>query len=246
MADTNPFDDLAPWNRIRLGGMLFDELRLVEIDGVSTKDEWKEQKSKESSGKVYVFAGTTVDKPKLTLEACDRAAFVELRRIWDLLKPVPGQGGTVPAAKTPSQTFAIGSPAAPGSSGSTAPTGQGGVFTVPSGSTSTGSSSSSSSTDNPGPRPPTIRVENEILKWHGITAIARGQWDGPRPTPTNSWRVVLTVVPQQPPTPAGAGAMAPPSPGSQFAIGSPAGANGSGATPQDAIAKDAAQGAAGT
>jgi hypothetical protein len=234
--EPNPFRDIGPWCEVLIGGNLI-KASLTKINGVSTKDEWKKQKSKESSGSTKVFAGTTVGDPKLTFTAVDEDEFDDLRDFWDLLAPKPGQGGTgAPAAPTGGTQYtaaaqprgeAVGSP--PAASAST--------DTTSSADASSSSSSSSASKDNPGPRPPTVSIQNEILRWHGITSIARGEWEGPTPTETRGWEVVLTVVPQDPPKPAGAGAMAPAKPGDKFSGGVP--------TPQDGMSKDATAGAAG-
>ena len=264
MATTNPFADVGPWNTLGIGGTQV-RATLVEIDGVKTTDEWKAQKSKETNGQVWVFSGTTVDKPKLTLEAVDLADFDDLRRVWQQLKPVPGQGAAVATAGAGS-TSGIGSPtataagqaafASAGAAAQASGASKEEIFAAAnaaaqeaSGGTSTGTfgaagASSTPSTPNPGPRPPTVSVQNEILAWHGIYAIARGEWDGPKPTATNSWRVILTVVPQEPPTPAGAGAMAPATAGSSTAsAASPGAAYSSGS---GSMASNAAAGAAGT
>jgi hypothetical protein len=260
MPPPNPFRDVGPWNTLRLGGVLVKPL-LVEIDGVKTTDEWKDQKSKESSGKVWVFQGTTKDKPKLTLEAPDEESFDDLLRLWEQLKPVPGLGGvSAPTTSTASApTTAVGSPPAPPVTAESllaqAQAKLAALNNPSAASSTTGSSSSTAgagaaaaATSNPGPRPPTVSVQNAILAFHGIFAVARGEWDGPKPTPTRSWKVVLTVIPQEPPTPAGTGAMAPVASGSQWAGGGSAGAAATGGapTPQVGIQKNAAAGAAGT
>jgi hypothetical protein len=59
---------------------------------------------------------------------------------------------------------------------------------------------------SPGPKPPTLSIENGYLNYHGITAISRKSWDGPKPTPTNSFRVVVEVVLQKAPIKAAVGA----------------------------------------
>jgi len=225
----NPFRDIGPWNTLGVAGRLVKAL-LVEVNGVSTKDEWKAQKSKETNGQVWVFSGTTVDKPKLTLEACDAEDFDDLGDLWNVLKPVPGfTGSATPAAPTGGQQF-TGAAQSKGDASSSSSGGTVNTVADPAAKAST-----SSSTPNPGPRPPTVSVQNAILAWHGITAIARGEWEGPMVTETNSWRVVITVVPQEQPKPAGVGAMTPAAPGSQFTGGAP-----------DSIDKKAAAGAAGT
>jgi hypothetical protein len=216
MAAPNPFRDPAPWNTVRIGGRLI-KATLTKINGIKLEDEWKVQKSKETSGSVAVFNGTKIlEAIELTFEAVGEEDFDDLGDLWNLLAPKPGTGGTV---------------------GTPAPTGgnqfSGGVVTPkgnaasPSASTTAGTvdtsggaaKSSSSSTPNPGPRPPTLIIENAILTYLGVTAIARKAWEGPKCTATNSWEVVLTLIQNKPPVPAGVGAQAPPKPGSQFSGG---------------------------
>jgi len=253
MAYPNPYDDVRPWNTIGFGGIPILPL-LVKIGDVKVTDEWKAQKSKETSGQTWVFSGTTVAKPKLTLEAPDKASFDDLRRLWDQLKPVPGQGGgssTSASSTAAAPTAAVGSPASSSSQSAEQLLAQAqralaalnNPTQPPAGGSASGSSTTSSAaTSNPGPRPATISVQNEILAWHGITAIARGEWEGPTPTETNSWQVVLTVVPQEPPRPAGVGAMAPAASSGPVIPQSNAGLP----FPINAITTNASAGAAGT
>jgi hypothetical protein len=221
--EPNFFDDdqREPWTKISFGNGAPVKAALTKIDGVSTKHTWKEQKSKETSGSVNTFSGTKYGHPKLTFTAVDEEDFDDLRALWNLMKPVPGQGTGAPAATpAPGQTFAIGSPAKGSSAGSSS-----------SSSTTTETDTSSKKTDakdNPGPRPPTIAVSYPLLLWHDITACALEEWEGPTPTDSNGMEVVITIIPDKPPVPAGVGAMAAPAPGSQFSASGGAGAGGTG------------------
>ncbi len=241
----NPFapDGRAPWLVIGFGGVVLRKVSLTKINGVSTKHEWKEQKSKETSGSVNTFSGTKYGHPKLTFEAASEEDFDELSALFDRMKPVPGQGGTG-STGTPSPTlgtpasFAIGSAA--GKGGATAPAAPGGGADAPE------KPASSSSTPNPGPRPPTISVQYPSLARHGILACALEEWVDVGFTATNSYEVEITIIPDKPPTPAGAGAMAPPAPGSQFSAGGGGGAGAPGGAGGDPVGKAAAAGAGGT
>ena len=254
----NPLDPAqrAACLQIRFGGVLA-LAALTKIDGVKTTDTWKEQKSKETSGSVNSFSGTKYGHPKMTFVATTPAEWVWIAMLWNLLAPVPGLGQvstTMPTPGTaPQQVSAIGSaPAA------AAPTAQSlldaaqtayanvGAAAAPSSDT-TGSSSSGSTTPDPGPRPPTISVQYWALAFHGITAVAREEWDGPYFTDTNGVEVHITFIADKPPVPAGAGAMAPPPttpPGQQYQANPLPGAGGSaaGASPTST----ASAGAAGT
>jgi len=246
----NFFTNRAPWHDIYFGGVRMN-CALVEINGVATEDAWQKQKSKETSGQVAVFQGTTWADFDITLEECEEGDEDEVRGLWEKLAPVPGLGTNTGTVTPPSQTKAIGSPAFTGNAGKTGS------------SAASSTSSATSSTDfnipnnepskgppSPGPRPPTISVQHPILAWHGITAVARKKWEGPIVTETNSIRHKITFIADKPPTPAGTGAMgpaAPSSPGSQFVGGGAAtGPNGPPLSPQDVINTNAAKGAAGT
>src|SRR5690606_3568534 len=112
-------------------------------------------------------------------------------------------------------TYAIGVPAAKNapSAGGT-PAGSSG-FSVPSGSGTGGNTTDNDGfpnnkpATNVGPRPPTLPIDNPLLAFIGVTAIARKKWKGPYNTETNSWRVDLTVIQNKPPTPAGVGQQSP-------------------------------------
>jgi len=240
-----------PWTVITFGNGAPVKAALTEIDGVSTEHTWKEQKSKETSGSTNVYAGAKYDKPKLTFLCADGDGYTaeecqdDLWALWQLMKPVPGQGtGTPAATPAPGQTFAIGSPAKGSSAGSS------------SSSTTTETDSSSSkktdAKDNPGPRPPTIAVSYPSLAWHEITACALAKWEGPYLTDTNATRVVITIIPDKPQVPAGVGAMADQAPGSQFSArggagaGNTGGATGGSPGGSGSITTNAQAGAAGT
>ncbi len=244
----NWFTDREPWLRIRFGGQLA-RAALTKVNGLSTKDEWKKQKSKEASGQTKVFSGTTVGDPKLTFLATTADEYAWILEHWEQLKPVPGLGGSsggTPAAGVPA--FALGSPAGKGGTTPAAPSTTTKTVPDPAADKADATKSSSSSTPDPGPRPPTISVEYPWLLLHGITAVARAEWEGPTATETNGVEVTITYSAQDPPKPAGTGTMAPAAPGSQFAIGSPAGPGGAAAPAGGggATQGNAAAGAAGT
>lgn len=244
-ARPNPYRDPVPFNRIRLGGRLITAI-LKSIDGVVVKHNWKKQKSKDSNGAVFSFQGTDPVGGeggfKLTFSAPNEAMFDDLREVLELIKPVPGQGSTGgTAAPTKGQTFAIGSPAKGDAPAATTPAasspagGSSSSTTTSTTATATGGAGTSSTdpgtgkTDtgdksNPGPRPPTLPIENAILSdWMGVMAVASAEYEAPKPTGSNGWEWTVGFIHDKPPTPAGTGAMAPPKPGgSQYAIGSPA------------------------
>lgn len=238
----NPFDDLGPWSNFSIAGRLLD-IYITAINGVSTKWEWQDQKASGSSGSKSVYKGQKLGHPKLTLDAAQKSDFDDLAAIWAAITPKPGQGGSAPAGKAPASTFAIGSPAAQGSSGGTPKPAAGGGFTVPDPSKPDPGTTAKDKADA-GPRPPTVAIENAVLAWHGIVAFAAEEWEGPsHQADTGVWRVILTINPQDEPKPAGTGAMGPAkSVGSQFAIGK---AQGQGGSTGGAMGGGAAAGAGG-
>lgn len=262
--DNNYFRNPKPWTEIHMAGRLIRSA-LVELNDVSTEDEWKKQKSKETSGSVNSFSGTKQNNFTMTFEGVDENDFDDLGDLWNALAPVPGLGGGTTSATTAAPMTAPGQPSATavavGNAAAAESKASGGDWVdqwQARAAAQTDSSSSAldsvnadtgkdtSKEPSPGPRPPTVAVDHPLLRWHGITAAARKKWEGPFVTETNSVRVKLTMIPDKPPTPAGTGAMAPPKPGSQFTIGGGGGSGGGTTSSQDAIGQHAAADAAGT
>lgn len=220
-ARLNPYRTPKAFSRVRLGGRLITAV-LKTIGNCTIKDNWKMQRSRETGGAVMVFTGTDPVGGeggfKLTFRAPREDMFDDLRETLDLIKPVAGLSST---SSTPSpkggQQYGIGSPAAADSSGSSSSSG--GDFKIPGNNTT--------ATANPGPRPPTLPIENAILNdWMGVFAVARGEMEAPVPTPDNAWEWTVGFIHDKPPHAAGTGTMGPPkTTGSQYAIGS-AGADG--------------------
>lgn len=224
----SPFTNPDYYQRVRIGGLLISDADLVEVDGNKIEDEWNEQKPTGSSGATNVFKGTKSPGPvKLTFEAVDEDGFQELRRVWDLLAPKPNSGGSgsgattgSPGSAAASYTSSTGSPGGNASAESVLAQAQAALAALnnptPAASTSTSSGGASSTTatatPSPGPKPPTLSIKNGYLNYIGITAISRKSWEGPKPTNTNSYRVILEVVNQKAPVPAAVGASAPKSP----------------------------------
>lgn len=193
-------DGPEPWYTVTIGGL---QLRcaLTKIDGNKIEADWHEQKPTGKSGASYVFKGMKPAGPfKMTLEATEADDFTDLRALYEMMGPAPAQGGggTAPNTTLPAATNkALGGGTAGGGAGLSATGG---------GSTS---STSATSTPNPGPRPPTLSVENAFFAWHAITQISMKEWDGPKITATNSIEVVVTVIPSSPPTAAAVGTQGP-------------------------------------
>lgn len=221
--EPNPLDPATrgPWTRIYHGGILC-RAALTKIDGVSTEHAWKDQQSKETSGRVWSFTGTTRSKFKCDYVCTTPDEYAWLQAHWEMLKPVPGSNGgagVTPKAPTGGTQYAAPADTKPGAVGS--PSSPAKADAVDAG---TSASTTKSSTPNPGPRPPTIAVDYPSLLRHGVTAVAAGKWEDKGFTETLGYEVEIEYVPQDPPKPAGGGALAPATPvaqGQQFSGGSP-------------------------
>ena len=229
MSFPNPWDQPAFYQTVIIGGRPV-KAALVEIDGIKIEDEWAEQKPTGHSGATNVFKGTKPAGPgKLTFEACDAADFDDLRELYELLAPKAGSG-----ANSNGNTVGSNGSAAYGkgyvllsTNTNPAPTAtpagllaqaQAALAAVQSGANTAAAQAGGAAAStpakaaaqpSPGPKPPTLSIVNGYLNYVGITAISRKSWDGPKPTATNSYRVVLEVVMQKDPAPAAVGASAP-------------------------------------
>ena len=220
MSFPNPWDAPEFYQTVKIGGRPI-KANLVEIDGISVEDDWTVQRPLGSSGATNVFKGTKPAGPcKLTFEAVSAEEFDDLRELFELMRPKPGQGAA-------GQGATVGSPgsAAYGkgyvnqsSNSNPAPTvtaddllksAKAALAQLQAGGPAAASPTAAgpiASILSPGPKPPTLSIENGYLNYHGITAISRKSWDGPKPTPTNSFRVVIEVVLQKAPIKAAVGA----------------------------------------
>lgn len=234
MAFPNPWTNPDYWQRVKIGGRQI-RANLVAVGGNKIEDEWNEQRSTGSSGATYVFRGTKPPGPvKLTFEIAGDAVadlvaeFDDLREIWDLLAPKKGFGGNGTGATQGSpgsaaygkQYMQASSPTSPAVSTSTSAEdlltqAQAALAAVQSGASDpavTATASTPVSVLTPGPKPPTLSIENGYLNYIGINAISRKSWEGPTCTPTNSYQVSIEVVPQREPQKVAVGPAAPKSP----------------------------------
>jgi hypothetical protein len=206
--EPNPFVNRAPWTVIRFGGVIM-RAALIAIDDVSTEDQWQEQASKETSGKVQVFQGTKKGKFKAKYLCWNEDSYKAVQEHWEMLKPVPtlggGSGTSAPKAPTGGSQYMAAAQVKPGQVGGVpAPSKFDAIDTAAS-----DTKDKSGGKSNPGPKPPTISVEYPSLQRHGITAVARGKWTDVGFTETNGYVVDIEYVAQDPPKPAGTGALAP-------------------------------------
>jgi len=220
MSFPNPWDAPEFYQTVKIGGRLI-KANLVEIDGVSVEDDWTVQRPLGSSGATNVFKGTKPAGPcKLTFEAVDVEEFADLRELYEMMAPKPGSGaaGTGATKGQPgSAAYAKGyvnhssndNPAPTATADDLLKSAQAALTQLQAGGPAAASPTSAgpiASILSPGPKPPTLSIENGYLNYVGITAISRKSWDGPKPTPTNSFRVVVEVVLQKAPVKAAVGA----------------------------------------
>lgn len=230
-ARLNPFDDPTPFNRVRIASLLVMAL-LLEIGGIKVEDAWKMQKSKNASGATMAFNGTNPVGGEqgftLTLLATTRDEFDQLYDLYDAMKPVPVPGGGVASSSsstTATKTqdgskWTVGSPPKPADSSSAETLlaqAQSALANLnkptPAPSSTDASDAQTAATTpqpSPGPRPPTVPIENGFLAFVGVFAVARKSFEfvelqtdkGPQ------YKVAFGLVVQDPPKPAGVGAMA--------------------------------------
>lgn len=237
MSFPNPWDSPDFFRRVKIGGRLI-KASLVEINGVKIEDKWEVQKPTGKSGATNVFKGTDPAGPaRLTFEIAGdtiddlRDEWDDLREVYELLEPKPGSGGNGSGATTGSPGSAAYGKGYVLQSTNTSPAVatkpedllakaqaalaalESGASTAAASSSSSSSSSSSAkstaSTPNPGPKPPTLSIENGYFNYVGITAVSRRSWEGPMPGPTNGQRVIIELVMQKEPTKAAVGAASP-------------------------------------
>lgn len=230
MGFPNPWNSPSYYQNVKIGGRLI-KASLVAIDGVEIEDDWKEQRSTGNSGATYNYQGT---KPPafvtLTFEAVSEEEFEDLRDTWHVLEPKPGSGASGGGATAGSpgssaygkQFMRTSSSGSARSDASPSPEQllaqatqalaalQNGTATTPAASTpAPANAKPATPAPSPGPKPPTLSIENGYVNYIGITAISRKKWKGPYATPTNSFRVDLTVVSQKESTKAAVGAASP-------------------------------------
>lgn len=207
MTFPNFFLEPTAYSRVRIGGILVRSV-LVEVDGIKLEADWNEQRPTGQSGATWVFRGMKPPGPhKLTFEAVDAADFDDLRGLYERFAAKP----TALGGQKTGNEYTIGQTKDANTAGTPMPETPGGSATTDA------SGFPKSQGTNPGPRPPTLSIENAFLQYLGVTAVSLKSWDGPKPTATRSVRVVLELVAQKPPTPAGTGVAS--TKGDQYTIG---------------------------
>lgn len=243
MSAPNYFLHPIAFNQVRIGGRLVKAI-LTKVDGIKIEYDWSEQKPTGKSGAEWIFKGAKPAGPHKLTFLCANGPVFTAAECYDDLRALYERWAPVPTAPAPSTT-----PTGPGSAYSGPNGAQGNASTdTPGVSSFTGSKpDTTSNTTNPGPRPPTLTIENGFVNYHLTTAISLKGWDGPKPTATRGIEVEIEVIPQKPPVPAGTGVAPPVSPGDKFAS-----TGGQGPPPQGGAAgaqnfdKDAAQAGAAT
>jgi hypothetical protein len=225
----SPWSAPSFYSTVKIGGRPI-KATLVAIGGNKIEDEWNVQRPTGASGATNVFKGTKPAGPAtLTFEAVAEDEFDDLREVYELLAPKVGSTTQIGGASTVGSpgSAAYGQQYAQGKSTASAATptasdllvqAQQALAQLQSGAAAPAVQASASSPVllNPGPRPPTLSIENGYLNYVGINAISRASWEGPTPTETSSFRVVIGVVLQREPRKAAVGpasAQSPDNPG---------------------------------
>jgi hypothetical protein len=216
------------WATVVIGGHVILAV-LREVDGMKLEGDWSEQKPTGTSGASFAWKGLKPAGPhKLTFETANYPGVTakqcedDMRVVHEMMLPQPSLGAAPTASTTPTATPAT--PAAPAT-----PTTAEGLLAQAqqalanlnnpatqanptAGTTGTSSSSSAAKTDaNPGPRPPTLSIDNGFVNYVGTTAISLKSFEV-KPTKTNSLQFILELVPQKALKPAGTGLAPPKSP----------------------------------
>lgn len=196
---------------------------LVAVNGIRIEDDWNEQRATNMSGATYVFRGTKPAGPiRLTFVAVSQAELDDLREVYEMLAPKAGaaatpSGGTQGSAGSSAygkQFYQAKSPSSPQVSTSSSAAAllaqaQAALAAAQSGAvdpTVAATPSTPVSVLTPGPKPPTLSIENGYANYVGITAVSRKTWEGPVPNATNGDEVTIELVPQRAPVKAGVGA----------------------------------------
>jgi hypothetical protein len=220
------FDDATPFNRVKIAGQLV-LATAVKMNGIAIEAEWKKQKSKDASGAVFAFQGMNPVGGEsgfsITFRITNSAEEAQLASLWDALKPVPvlGSAATSTTASTGTPTTSkVGSPPAPsgGSAQQILADLQKSLAAVnnptPAATTSTAdatTTTTAASQSSPGPRPPTVPIELGWLARLGVFAGAMKKWsfdDLDSESHSDRYDVTIGFVANDPPKPAGTGAMA--------------------------------------
>lgn len=226
MAFPNPWDNPDFFQRVKIGGRPI-KANLTKINGNKVEDDWTVQRPLGQSGATNVFKGTKPAGPAVLtfLIAGDtREQFVEewddLRELYEMMAPKPGSGGAGTGAtkgQPGSAAYAKGyvnhssndNPAPTATAEDLLKSAQAALKQLAAGGPAAASPTSAgpiASILSPGPKPPTLSIENGYLNYVGITAVSRKSWDGPRPTDTNGQEVDIEVVLQKAPVKAAVGA----------------------------------------
>lgn len=243
-ASPNPYRDPVPWWTVTIGSQTI-KAALTKFNGLEVKDEWKADKSKNTSGHVPKFAGTPGlqdilltfaivggDGPNDLEAAAD--AFDDVVALYELMAPAPGsQYSATPASyPVPGQTAGVGSPSAQLVALANVRTDPNTGQIIPAADNAFGAASSSTSTEpNPGPRPPTLPISNAICAFFGVVSVARKsfklRWD----EASGAWECDLGLIQDQQPSPIAAGAMVAPVPATSIsaALGLGTGSGNAGA-----------------
>jgi hypothetical protein len=206
------------WGTVKIGGRLI-LAPLREVDGMKLEGDWSEQKPTGTSGASFTWKGLKPAGPhKLTFETAYGPSVTpqdcedDMRVVHEMMLPQPSIGSGSATQSTPTATPAT--PTAP-----PAPTTAEGLLQQaqqalknldnpakekdPTAGT-TGTSTAPKADANPGPRPPTLSIENGFVNYVGTTAGSLKSFEV-KVTKTNSLQFVIELVPQKALAPAGTG-----------------------------------------
>jgi len=232
MSFPNPWDNREFFERVTIGGRPI-KASLVKVNGCKIEDDWQVQRPLGSSGATNVFKGTKPAGPATltfriagdTIDAL-RDEWDDLRAVYEMLAPKPGtsQAGQGNTTGSPGSAAYGKGYVHQSTNDNPAPTvtaddllkqaqeEQGKQEEIEIRKVELDRKLAQDNMKSPGPKPPTLSIENGYLNYVGITAISRKSWEGPTPDETNGQIVNIEVVLQRAPVKAAVGAASPTAP----------------------------------
>jgi hypothetical protein len=206
------------WGRVIIGGHPILAV-LREVDGIKIEGDWSEQKPTGTSGASFLWKGLKPAGPhKLTFETANypgvtaRQCEDDMRVVYEMMQPVPTLGAPVSKGKPTATPSTPTAPEVPVTAEGLLEQAKQALANLdnpakqkdPTAGTTGESGAPKKEEANPGPRPPTLSMENGFVNYVGTTAVSMKTFEV-KPTKNLSLQYVLEFVPQKALKPAGTG-----------------------------------------
>lgn len=240
MSHPNYYLNPGAYNRVLLGGHLLLAV-LVEVDGIKIEGDWQEQKPTDKSGASWNWKGLKPAGPhKLTFEtgrapwATSAEMEADMRLVYEMLQPSPRQAVAAAKVATPATTT---TPAAPATAEGLLEQAKQALENLnnpakakdpTAGTTGFSLNNPTTPAANPGPRPPTLSIENALPNYVGTLAVAMKSYEIKPKRDVGGMQHILELNAMKPLVPAGTGLA--PAPKSAVGTGGTANASGGGAS----------------